>query len=190
MPDIDAATLEVLQRSHNVLMKLNGAAETRPLLEKAIKHHFPEVTTEEEASQRLVAPQIEAFTRDVATPLMDELKAMREQREAQAAAATEAQISDAFTDIRRTRHYTDEGVEAIKKLMVDNSIADPYAAAARFAELNPPASQEAPGWTPSSWNIDQSVTDYDLKGLFANEDSWADNMAQKALNEIRLGQAA
>lgn len=190
MVDRTPDEIALLERSHAMLLKLNGDPATRPLLEKAIKHHHPEVTTEEEAGARILAPQIEAFTRDVATPLMDELKAMREQRDAAAAAATETQLTEAFTDIRRTRGYTDDGIEAIKKLMVDKSIADPYAAAARFAELNPPASQEAPGWTPSSWNIDQTVTDHDLKGLFANEDAWADNMAQKTLNEIRVGQAA
>ena len=190
MPQLDDETHALLQKSHEVLMKLNGDAQTRPLLEKALKHHFPDVTTEEETAERLVKPQIEAFTRDVVTPLADELKALREARAAEQQARTQSQLEDAFTEIRRKRGFTDEGVDAIKKLMVDRSIADPFAAAALFAEQNPPVETNAPGWSPTHWNIEQSVTDYDLKGLFENEDAWADNMAAKALNDIRVGQAA
>ena len=190
MPDVDAATLEILQRSHNVLQKLNGDPATRPQLEKALKHHFPDVVTEEDMSQRLVAPQIEAFTRDVVAPLAEQLKAMQEERAAQATRQTEQQLNDAFTDISRSRGYTADGIEKIKQLMVERSIADPHAAAALFAEQNPAPAQDAPGWTPAGWNINETVTDHDLKGLFANEDAWADTMAAKALNEIRVGQAA
>lgn len=190
MAEIDDDKLLLLQRSHDVLMKLNGDPNTRPLLERGIKHHFPDVVTEEEAAARMVAPQIEKFQTEVVAPLADELKALRESREQQRAQQTEAELNSAFSEIRRSRGFTDEGIEAVKKLMVDRSIADPHAAAALFAEQNQPAPQDAPGWTPSHWNIDQTVTDFDLKGLFENEDAWGDRMAAKALNEIRVGQAA
>lgn len=190
MADIDPDRLALLERSHNVLQKLNGDAVSKPFLEKALKHHYPEVTTEEEAAQRMVAPQFEAFTREVVTPLSDELKALREARESDAAARTEGQLSTAFTEFRTKRGFTDDGIEAVKKMMVERNIADPYAAAALFAEQNPAPVQDAPGFMPSAWNIDQTVADHDIKGLFENEDRWGDNMAAKVLNEIRVGQAA
>lgn len=188
--EVDDATFETMKKTYELVMKLNGDATSRPLLEKAIKQHFPNVTTEEEAASRLVQPQFEAFQREVGNPLMEELKALREEREANQARATEQSLNSAFDEFRTKRGLTDEGIEAVKRMMVEKSIADPYAAAALFAEQNPAPSQEAPGWTPASWNIDQSVTDHDVAGLFANEDAWADNMAAKTLNEIRVGQAA
>lgn len=83
----------------------------------------------------------------------------------------------------------EDGIEKVKQLMVDKSIADPYAAAARFLELNPPQTQEAPAWTPQHWNMDQQTGGdaESLKALFADEDRWADNMAGVALQEHRAG---
>lgn len=189
MPEVDADTYELLTRSHNVLMKLNGDSRTRPDLEKAIKVHFPEVTTEAEAGQRLIQPHLEALNNDVINPLAAELKALREEREAAKTAASTAHLETTFSDLRKTRGFTDDGIEAVKKLMVDNNIADPLAAAARFSELNPPA-QDISGFTPPAWNLDQTASDFDVKGLFADEDKWGDTMAVKVLNEIRVGQAA
>lgn len=190
MPEISQDQLDLLQRSHNVLLKLNEAPETRPLLEKGLKHHFPQVVTEEEAAARLVTPQLDSFKKEVFEPLAAELKALKEDRAAARESQTTAELEASFARMRKERGFTDDGIEAVKKLMVDRSIADPDAAAARFAELNPPQSQEAPGWTPNSWNLTETASDVDVQGLFANEDKWADNMAAQTLNSIRVGQAA
>lgn len=190
MAEVNDETLALLQRSHDVLMKLNGDARTRAPLEAAIKVHYPQVVTEEDQRQQLVAPQLEAFKTQIVDPLREQLEAFTTARQTEAAARTESDLASAFTDIRKNRGFTDDGIEAVKRLMVDRSIADPHAAAALFAEQNPPAPQEAPGFQPQHWNMEQTVTDFDLKGLFENEDRWADNMAAKALNEIRVGQAA
>lgn len=190
MPDIDEETLGRLNAAYALVQKLNGDTRTRPMLEEAIKVHIPNVLTEREIMAAQVNPHLETFRNEVVTPIQDELKAMREEREARSRETTEAQLNDAFGRMRTERGFTDEGIEAVKRLMVDRSIADPMAAAALFAEQNPRPSNEQPGWTPSHWNIEQNVTDFDVKGLFANEDAWADNMAAKTLNEIRLGVAA
>jgi hypothetical protein len=189
MPDVDEATLATLQRSHDVLMKLNGDTRTRGLLEKGLKVHFPEVTTEEEAAARIVEPHLAAI-REEMKPLAEGVQALLDQRKDDATARTTAQLEETFSHIRKNRGFTDEGIEQVKKLMVDRNIADPMAAAALFAEQNPPAPEAAAGFAPQHWNLDQNVTDFDVKGLFENEDRWADAMASKTLNEIRVGQAA
>lgn len=187
MAEINDAELEVLRRSHNVLMKLNGDPKSRGYLETGLKVHFPDVVTEEEAGQRLVAPQLEAFKAEVVAPLTNALNEFNESRKAEQERTATQQLTTTFDELKASRGFTDDGIERVKKLMVERNIADPLAAAALFAEQNPPASQEAPGFMPSHWNIDQTVTDIDVKGLFENEDKWADNMAVHTLNEIRVG---
>jgi hypothetical protein len=189
MPEVSDAELAVLRNSQALLAKLNGDARTRPLIEQAVKVHHPEVETEADVGARLAKPHIEQFTAEVVTPLQEELKALREQREAQATQTTQAQMEAAFGQMRQ-RGFTDDGIERVKALMVERSIPDPLAAAALFNELNPPAPQEAPGWTPAAWNYAETATDNDLKGLFANPEAWGDKTAATVLNEIRVGQAA
>lgn len=189
-PTITPERLALLERSHNMLQKLNGDARTRAPLEAAIKVHYPQVVTEEDTAQRLVGPHLDAFKTEVVAPLTEALKALNERGEREESSRIEQRLTDAFSDLQNSRHFTPEGIEAVKRMMVENSIADPYAAAARFNELNPPPSTEVPGWTPQQWNMESTLSDIDVKGLFANEDVWADKAAATALNEIRLGQAA
>lgn len=190
MPEVDDAELARLRQAAQVLQTLNGDPASRAHLETALKVKYPHVETEAEVGARLAAPHLERFQAEVATPLMDELKAMREERQAAAARETEANLNAAFATMRRERGFTDDGIEAVKKLMVDNNIADPMAAAARFQELNPPAPEPTTGFAPPSWNYAETVSDQDIAGLMKDPDSWGDKMAAQALNEIRMGNAA
>jgi hypothetical protein len=101
MPEVSDAELAVLRNSQALLAKLNGDARTRPLIEQAVKVHHPEVETEADVGARLAKPHIEQFTAEVVTPLQEELKALREQREAQATQTTQAQMEAAFGQMRQ-----------------------------------------------------------------------------------------
>ncbi len=187
MAEIDDATLKVLQNAKGVLDKLNGDPESRALLEKGLKKHFPQVETEEDIGARLAAPHIEKFTKEVVEPLKAKLTSIEEADAKQAEKAAETSLTEAFGEMR-TRGFTDEGIEAVKKMMVENSIADPRAAAARFLELNPPAPREEQSqFSPPAWNMDQNLVEHDVKGLFADPDNWGDKMATQVMNEIKVG---
>lgn len=183
---VDAATLDLLTRSHKVLNTLNGNPQARAHLEDSLKVVFPDVKTEREVAADLTAPVI-AQLEEKLKPVIDTVNSIAADRDAAIKHHTEVQLASAFDEMRRTRGFTDEGIEQVKKLMVDRNIADPQAAAALFAEQNPPQTQEAPSWAPQHWSMEQTTGgDADsLKQLFADEDRWADNMVGQALNEHR-----
>lgn len=183
---VDPRLLDTLTRSHQVLMSLNGNPQARAHLEDSLKVVFPEVKTERELAKDLVAPQLEAFKEEL-KPVIEKIESIAADRDASVQAQTEQQLEAAFANMRKTRGFTDDGIAAVKKLMVDNNIADPEAAAARFLELNPPQTQEAPSWQPQHWSMEQTTGGdaESLKQLFADEDRWADNMAGVALQEHR-----
>lgn len=183
---VDPNTLALLQRSHQVLMQMNGDPKSRPLLEDALKVIIPDVKTEREIAAELVAPQIAAFEEKL-KPALQQLETIAADRQAYIERSTTEQLESAFNEMRTKRGLTDDGIEKVKQLMVERSIADPHAAAALFLEQNPPQSQEAPSWTPQHWNMDQQTGGdaESLKALFADEDRWADNMAGVALTEHR-----
>lgn len=89
----------------------------------------------------------------------------------------------------RAQGYTEEGVEAIKKLMTDRKINDPEVAAALFDKLNPPQPSIPNGLQSNAWNFGASNDD-DLKELFKDEEAWADKEAIKTFQELRSGKAA
>ena len=192
MPEVDEQTLALLQRSHQLLQQLNGDPRTRDTLETALKVHYPAVTTEAEARNRLVQPMLDQFQEQVVKPLQERLDAADAARTASESTRAETALNEAFSEFRTKRGFTDEGIEAVKRLMVDRSIADPYAAAALFAEQNPTAPERdaMTGFSPPQWDLEQTLTQVDVKGLFENEDAWADKQAANVLNEIRVGQAA
>lgn len=183
---VDPRELEALRRANQVLMSLNGNPQARAHLEESLKVVFPQVKTEREVAKELVEPQLAAFEEKL-KPVLEKIESIAADRDAAVQAQTEQSLEAAFANMRKTRGFTDDGIAAVKQLMVDNNIADPEAAAARFLELNPPQPQEAPAWVPQHWNM-QDTTGGDensLKALFADEDRWADQMAGTALKEHR-----
>lgn len=188
MPEISEQELATLKNSYNLLQKLDSDPRSKPLVERAVKIHHPEVVTEEELGERLAAPHIEKVNA-VATELRDQLEALKQREAGVAQREQENAVNSAFTRLE-SAGYTPDGIGAIKQLMVDRKIADPEAAAALFDKMNPPAATEAPGWVPDRWNFDETASAVDVKGLFKNEDKWADDMVGQVLNEIRVGKAA
>ena len=68
--------------------------------------------------------------------------------------------------------------------MQERAIGDPEAAALLFDKLNPPPAVIKDAFAPDSWNFEQNAGP-DVKGLFENEDRWADKEAATVLNEMR-----
>lgn len=183
---ISADQLALYQRGLGLLQKLEANPASKPLLEQAVKIHFPDVTTEAETVERNVKPHLE--------PVMGALEKINARFEAEDAAkaaaadkAAEAEIEGSFSALAK-QGYTAEGLEKIKGLMVDRKIADPYAAAALFDKQNPPAQIDAGGYTPQNWDLGAGHAAGDsLKELFANEDAWAEKQVGQVLTEMRTG---
>jgi hypothetical protein len=89
-------------------------------------------------------------------------------------------------DAIRSRHgLTDEGMEKLKQMMLDKSIADPEDAIHVFNASQPQPDPSMPtGYFPTSF-IDESAKDNEL--WFQNEDQAADAEIMTILRETRAG---
>lgn len=189
MAEVADAELGILRNAYNVLAQMGGDPKAKTHLERALKAVKPEIETEEDVAARLAQPHVEKID-GLAAQMTEFLEAQKKRDEDNAAAQRTADVEAAFQRLEKAG-YQEDGIAKIKQLMVDRAIADPEAAAALFDKQNPPQTNEQPAWTPTNWEIGSTTApSADLKELFANEDAWADREAAKALNEIRLGQAA
>ena len=143
-------------------------------------------------------PELDAEQR-VAAPIDDlrkELKALKDEREADKAERTKAeQLAKLNADwdqgrakLRRAQ-YTEEGITAIEKFMEEKGLVDHEIGAAAFERLHPPAAPATPSHT-GGWNFLESVTDADkdIKALIETKgesNPLLDKMAREALAEIR-----
>lgn len=189
--EIDDTEYERLQRAMGLLTKLDGDPRTKPHLEAALKIQDPNLQTEADVAERMTKPVVEKFEAATAE-IKGYFEKLTERDNAQAKAATEASITEAFTRLRGAG-YTDEGIEKIKAIMVDRSVADPEAAAALFDKLNPPPAVADSNYSPPAWDL-ESVTGGQagpsLKDWFENEDKAEAQAVAQTLNEIRLGKEA
>lgn len=131
-----------------------------------------------------VVPEI-----DAAAPInarIDGLQADNEKlRKELAERDASASMQSKFDKLQRDQGLTDEGVEKVKKLMVERSIPDPVDAAVIFASQQPkPDPAEPVGYSPTHFLDD---TDKDLEPWFANEDRQAEIETANVLREIRAG---
>lgn len=191
MSDVETVTMTKAQadtyaRGLALIQKLESDPRSKPLIESAVKVHFPDVVTEAETMERAVQPHL--------APVMDGIKSIQErfakEDEERAAARqreTEQSLESRFADYQ-SKGYTEDGIAKIKQLMVDRSIADPDAAVALFDKLNPAPLTESASYTPQTWDMGAGTAPgADMKALFENPDAWADNQVGVVLNEMRSG---
>lgn len=186
MAEVSEEQLAIYRRAVGLIEQLESNPTAKVHLERAVKVVVPTVQTEEDLAQRITQPVAERVDQ-----LSEQLKQLQETLTAKDAAASERQVQehlDTTFGQLRANGYTDDGIERIKKIMVERNVADVDAAVALFDRLNPPPPPEQPGFTPPTWSLDSTAAPgTDMKELFADESSWADKMAAQTLNEIRLG---
>jgi hypothetical protein len=181
---IDEAELNTLVAAKKLLEQLNGHKDTRPMLQRAIKVHHPEVQTEEDVAEQYAAP-IRSEVQQSLSKIEERIAALdaREARVKEQDTLLEMQSS--FGRLKEQFGYNDDGIEKIKQLMVDRSIPDPEAAAALFERLNPAPVETRSSWSPDRYNFENDAVDHDVKGLFENPDKWEDAMIGKVLLDER-----
>lgn len=172
MVEIDESELAALQGAYKTL---NGMyTKNRLETEKLAKATFGDKirTSEDDA-----APILE--------PYKNRIEAMEKWKTDLEKSQKNWQENEQITTLRN-QGYTEEGVEAIKKLMKDRNLPDPEVAAALFDKLNPPQPSIPNGLQSNNWNFG-ATNDDDLKELFKDEEAWADREAIKTFQEIRQG---
>ena len=198
MVEIDEAEYNQMVALRSVASKMVAKPESRKLLEQAQKLIDPNVATpllDAEAAQMAPVKELEK-------KLSDQLEALKKERDdekrEQTLAAIAGKQEKAFALLKSQAHYTDEGVEAIKKLMETKGLIDVDDAVAIFERTHPPQVPSTPsgGLTGDRWNFaDTSApnTDKAIADLIASkgEGSMADaivsRMANETLMELRGG---
>ena len=197
-----AKMVEIEEGEYNQMVALRGIAskmvqkpESRRLLEQAQKLVDPNAATpllDQEAAQ--LAP-----VKEMESKLAAEIAALKKEREDEKREATLAKLASdqarGFAKLKSEHHYTDEGVEAVRKVMETKGLLDVDDAVAIFERSNPPQMPATPsGHTGGSWNfMDENAGDSDknIAALIANKGSneaATDRMVNQALQELR-GQA-
>jgi cell fate (sporulation/competence/biofilm development) regulator YlbF (YheA/YmcA/DUF963 family) len=170
--EVDEQEYKTLRQARELLEKMNGNPKSRRDYQRALKVVVPDMVTDEERVAE--APEVKRLSSLEAK--FDKFLEAQEKRE------QDNEVRSAF-DRLRTAGYTDEGVGAIQKLMIERKIADPEAAAALFDKTNKAKDIIPSGFAPTSWGFGAPPADDDTKLLFENEDAWAEKEARKAFLE-------
>jgi hypothetical protein len=134
---------------------------------------------------------------DAKSELAAEIKALREEREAEKREANLQALAGkqerAFAKLKRDHRYTDEGVAAVRKFMEDNGILDVDHAVGAWERVNPPQMPATPagGMTGQAWGFADTTEQSDalIKELIASkgDGNAVDRLANQALQEFRAG---
>ena len=95
----------------------------------------------------------------------------------------DSKLEEGIKYLKNERDFTEEGIEKLKKLMVEKEIPDIVVAADHWERQNPPKPQEPSIMAPTDWGFGRKTEDSDLKLLFEDEDAWAEKEARKAWSE-------
>ena len=195
------AKVEIDEAEYNRMMALQTVAQrivanpaARRRLEEAQKLADPNAPTPMLDADRLANEPLNA----IKTELSAEIKALKDEREAERRDATLARIAEkqerAFGKLKTEHRYTDEGVAAVRKMMEDKGILDVDDAVAIFERAKQPQMPSTPtgGMTGQAWGFvtNNDEADKDIAALIASKgenDAVVERMSHRALQEFRSG---
>lgn len=173
MPGVEITEQEakILGGAKALQDRLLGSPKTKRAYEALVKELYPDTVT----------------TDDIAEPYVKEIKELRkeftEYVKNSKGKELDSRLDRDIAMLKTDRDFTDEGIEKLKKLMVDKEIPDIVVAADHWERQNPPKAQEPSLISPTDWGFGRQTEDPDLKLLFQDEDAWAEREATKAWNE-------
>ena len=190
--EIDEAEYNRLAAIHGIATKIVANPAARRRLEEAQRMIDPNAPTPMLDQDRQQLEPLNA----IKTELSAEIAAMKKERDDEKREATLARIASdqekGFRRLKSEHRYTDEGVEAVRKLMEAKGLIDVDDAVAIFERSNPPQMPATPsgGMTGASWGFTDTNADTDksIQELIATKgqvDSVTDRMAMAALSEFR-----
>ena len=161
---------KLLRGSKALMDQLLKNKATRRDAEKLIKKLYPETTT----------------TDDLAEPYIQRVEGLEKKLDEffkrQDGEKLDNKLNGQIQELR-DRGFTDDGIEKVKKLMVQESIPNALAAAAFWEQQNPPKPSAPAGYSPTDWGIGRKTDDADLTLLFQDEDAWAEKEATRVWQE-------
>ena len=163
--------LRIMEGSKKLLDKMLGSPKTKRQTEKLIKEHFPETQISD----------------DIIEPVSNEVKELRKElkefRDGLKGKELDSKLEQGISYLKNERDFTEEGIEKLKKLMVEKEIPDIVVAADHWERQNPPKPQEPSIIAPTDWGFGRKSDDKDWNELFQDEDAWAEKEARRAWAE-------
>lgn len=159
-----------LNGAHTLLDQLMVSPKTKRDLQKLVKTVHPNVVTDDEAVEPLMAP------------MREELNALKKWRQDREDAEIEGSFNSRFSALQKDG-WTEDGIEKLKQLMVKENTPSVDAAVALFEKQNPPARELPPAIQSRDWNIGDKDDDK-FKRLLDDPDRFARDEAAKVLNEV------
>ena len=162
---------KLLRGSKTLMDQLLKNPKTRRDAEKLVKTLYPDTTT----------------TDDLAEPYVKRMEGLEAKLDEffkrQDGEKLDAKLNAQLNELRTTRSYTEDGIERIKKVMVEKSIPDAIVAADHWERMNPPTANVESNFAPTDWGFGRKTDDKDLSLLFSDEDAWAEQEARKVWQE-------
>jgi hypothetical protein len=175
-------TVEVDEGEYGLLQKLKvlhdtlySSADTGMELKQLIKKKFPSVSIPE---IDVPAPHVARMS-SLEKKLDTFIQKLSDDRDDQ-------EFSRQLGEVRSEFSLTDDGMELVKRTMIDRKIADPWAAAAYVQHKTPTPAQPS-GVGASKWNFlsAEKDGDADMKELLDDPEGWLDKQIPIILNEER-----
>lgn len=173
MVQVDEDQLKLLATARNLLAQLTDNPKTKRRVEAAIKELHPQVQTSDELAEPYVKP------------LQEKIDALEKRLQED----DDRKVTDRYMaqfGALKDQGFTDDGVEKIKKMMVDRNIPDVDAAVALFERQNPKQPEAPQGLRSNAWTLGDAETDKDkMDRLMKDETQFARDEAVTVLNEFR-----
>lgn len=173
MPEISAEEWNVANGARALLDKLLKSPKTQLAAQKLIKEAVPEAKIETVEDNPIY------------TELQETKNTLRDLQRSLADRDIDSKLEREF-DRLRSQGFTDDGIEAVKKLMVERKIPHASDAAAVYEKMNPPKPTDRPsGYGGTDWGFGRlEKGDDDRTLLLQNEDAFAEQEARRFFEEI------
>lgn len=169
--EMSAEEAKILRGSKALMDQLLKNKDTRRTTEANIKKLYPDTTTTDD----LAEPYVKKI--DGLEAKLDKfLKAQEDEK-------LDSKFNQQLNELRTTRSYTEDGIEKIKKVMLEKNIPDAIAAADHWERQNPPTVNVESNFAPTDWGFGRKTEDADLNLLFSDEDAWAEREARRVWQE-------
>lgn len=150
------------------MMQPDAKAEFEPVFKKFVNPNY--ITDKDRA-----APHV--------NPLLERLEQLEKKLKGSDEEKIDNQLAQKFKALKDNYGVTDDGIETVKKYMVEHRIADPEDAWFAYKGREPSAPVIPNGMVPSSWGF-QDTSDEDSKAIWSDGPEF-DNYLARIWNESK-----
>lgn len=187
--EIDEAEYNRMKGVADLAARIHANPKGRVLLEQAHQTVNPKAPTPAIEEERRFAEPLNDVQKQIAELTSLVTKKFSDDETNAKLGALARQQDEGFDRLRREEHYTDAGIEAVRKIMSEKGILDPEVAAAYHARINPPSLATPTG--SNSFNLVEAFNDDSDKALkelmdsHGNSESALNKLVAESLNDFR-----